>query len=60
MKWLLLQIKIFLLKSGIRKDVAVSMNKESMNESATKNVFQKWLLTEAYLETSWISKMELF
>ena len=32
MKWLLLQTKKLLLKSGIRKDVAVSVNKESMNK----------------------------
>ena len=31
MKWFLLQIKIFLLKSGIRKNVTVLVNKKSMN-----------------------------
>ena len=36
MKSLLLQIKIFLLNSGIGKDVAVSVNKESMNKVALK------------------------
>ena len=37
MKWLLLQTKILLLKSGIRKNVAVSLNKELMNKSSSKN-----------------------
>ena len=36
LKWLLLQIKIFLLKLGIRKDVAISVNKESMNKRISK------------------------
>ena len=40
MKWLLLlQTKILLLKSGLRKDVTVSVNRESMNKSSSKNVF---------------------
>ena len=39
MKWMLLQIKVFLLKLGIRKDVAVSVNKKSMNKCSSKNVF---------------------
>ena len=44
LKWLLLKIKIFLSKSGIRKDVAVSvnMNKESMNKSSSENVFLRF------------------
>ena len=41
MKWLLLQIKIFLLKPGIRKDVA-SLIKKSMNKSSSKNVFPRF------------------
>ena len=39
MKWLLLQTRILLLKSGIRKDVAVSINKESMNNGSSKMYF---------------------
>ena len=39
MKSLLLQIKIFLLKSGIRKKAAASLNKEYMNKSSSKKVF---------------------
>ena len=39
MKCLFLQTKILLLKSGIRKDVAVSINKESMNKSSSKLYF---------------------
>ena len=35
-----LQIKIFLLKLGIRKDVAVSVNKESMKKGALKCISQ--------------------
>ena len=31
--------KISLLKLGIRKDVDVTVNKESMNNSSSKNVF---------------------
>ena len=42
MKWLLLQTKILLLKSGIRKDDAVSVNKESMNRSGSKKVFLRF------------------
>ena len=42
MKWLLPQTKILLLKSGIRKDVAASINKKSMNKSSTKNVFLRF------------------
>ena len=30
---------MLLLKSGIRKDVAVSVNRESMNKSSSKNYF---------------------
>ena len=41
-KWLLLQIKIFLLKSSIRKNVATSVNKESMNKSSSKNVILRF------------------
>ena len=41
MKWLLLETKILLLKSSIRKDFAVSVNKASMNKSSSKNVFLK-------------------
>ena len=33
MKWQLLQKKILLIKLGIRKDGAASVNKESMNKS---------------------------
>ena len=39
MKSLLLRAKILLLKQSIRKDVAVSVNKESINKSGSKNVF---------------------
>ena len=42
MKWMLLQIKVFLLKLGIRKDVAVSVNKKSMNKCSSKNVFSSF------------------
>ena len=52
--------KLLLLKSGINKDVAVSVNKESVNKSSSKNSFLRFsfslyyifesLLTEAYLE----------
>ena len=42
MKWLLLQTKILLLESGIRKDAAVSMNKESMDKSNSKNAFPRY------------------
>ena len=38
---LLLQIKIILLKPGIRKDV-VSLIKKSMNKSSSKNVFLRF------------------
>ena len=31
-------LKIFLFKWGIRKDVAVSVNKESMNKSSSKSI----------------------
>ena len=41
MKWLLLQTKIFLLKSGIRKDVVLVKN-ESVNKTGSKNVFQSF------------------
>ena len=40
---MILQAKIFSLKSGIRKDVAVSVNKESINESSSKS-FISWIL----------------
>ena len=40
MKWLLLQTKLLLLKSSIRKDaIAVSVNKESMNKVTLKMYF---------------------
>ena len=39
MNWLLLKTKILLLKSGIGKNVAVSVNKESLNKGSSKNVF---------------------
>ena len=43
MKRLLLQTKILLLKSSIRKDViAASVNKESMNKSSSENVFLRF------------------
>ena len=42
LKWLLLQIKIFLLKLGVRKDVAVSVNKESMNKSSYNTLHKFW------------------
>ena len=42
MKWLLLQAKILLLESGIRKDAAVSINKESMDKSNSKNAFLRY------------------
>ena len=42
MKWLLLQRKVFLLKLGIRKDVAASKNKLSMSISSSKNVLFKF------------------
>ena len=42
MKWLLLQTKALLLKSGVRKDVAVSVDKESINKSSSKNVFLRF------------------
>ena len=38
-KLLLLQIKMFLLRYGIRKDVAVSVNKESMNKSIALTIY---------------------
>ena len=50
MKWLLLQINILLLKSGIRKDVAVSVNKKSMNKSISENAsYKAWLFNLQYL-----------
>ena len=42
MKSLLLQIKIFLLNSGIGKDVAVSVNKQSMNKSSYESAFLRF------------------
>ena len=42
MRWLLLKITIFLLKSNVRRDVTVSVNKESINESSSKNVFLRF------------------
>ena len=39
MRWMLPQIKIFLLKSGIRENVACLVNKESMNKGSSENVF---------------------
>ena len=42
MKWPLLQTKTLLLKSGIKKDVAVSVNKESVNKNSSKNVFLRF------------------
>ena len=36
---MLVRTKILMLKSGIRKGVAVSVNKKSMNKSSAKNVF---------------------
>ena len=41
-KWLVLQIKINLLKSGIRKDLAVFVKKESMNKNSPKIVFLRF------------------
>ena len=40
-KWLLLQT-ISLLNSSTRKDIAVSVNTESMNKSKSKNVFLRF------------------
>ena len=42
MKWLLLQTKTLLLKAGVRKGVAVSVDKESINKSSSKNVFLRF------------------
>ena len=39
MMWLLLQTNILLIKSGIRKGFAVSVNQESMNKSSSKATF---------------------
>ena len=41
-KWLVLQININLLKSGIRKDLAVFAKKESMNKNSPKIVFLRF------------------
>ena len=42
MKWLLLQTKTLLLKAGVRKGVAVLVDKESINKSSSKNVFLRF------------------
>ena len=42
MEWMLLQTKILLLKSGIGKDVTVSVNEESMVKSSSKNIFLRF------------------
>ena len=42
LSWLILQINILLLKSGIWKHIAVSVNKESVNKSIYKNVFYRF------------------
>ena len=39
MKWLLLQTNTLLIKLGIRKGFAVSVNQESMNKSSSKATF---------------------
>ena len=44
MKWLLLQINIFLLSSSIRRDVFVYVNRESVNENSSKIVFLRFQL----------------
>ena len=42
MNWLLLQTKILFLRLGIRKDVAVLLNKKSMNQISSRNVFLRF------------------
>ena len=44
MKWLLLQIKIFFIKAGIRKYGAALVIKESMDKCITKDVFPRFQL----------------
>ena len=46
MKWLLPHTKILSLKSNIKKVVAVSVSKQSMNKTNSKKVFPKfWLFS---------------
>ena len=70
MKWLLPQTKTLLLKSGVRKNVFVSVNDESINKSSSKTYFSgfnfslyctfQWLVLETYLEPGQRSTMKLF